>query len=332
MDLFKVNSVKMSGVQTEENQLSSNKYNVKINNFLGQPRVNSSEVSDNVDRIKNKYNVMDKSEIKRISYQRDLFRSKDIEVISSLLQGMKDVSILDIGCNSGELILDRTKDMSNVSYILGVDCSQDMIDYNLSRKDTGCMDFACLDCESDDFQNGVDALYEVGCNTKFDLVVLSMVLLHVSNIQKVLSNVKKVLAPNGKVFIRDMDDGLSFAYPDTKNRVENILKISNKVPYTGYRKCGRELYSFLSKFGFNNIKVIDEIIDTSNKTLEEKDLLFLINFQYVFGDTELAYKNNKLKFEKDYIYISSNYDKLREDFKSDNFYYRMGTFIITASL
>ena len=160
--------------------------------------------------------------------------------------------------------------------------------------------------------------------------VVSMILLHVKNPFKVLKNARTLLKDDGSLYIRDMDDGLTVAYPDDKNLVERTLDISHRVPYTGFRHCGRQIYSYLKKCGFKKIEIGKEIIDTIDMDYDERNMLFTINFGYIRGDLELAYKDNPEEFEYDYIWFQKAYDEIEELFQTEEFYYRMGTITFLA--
>ena len=283
-----------------------------------------------VERISNKYDIMDKMERRRISFQKKLTRKYDVKAISSVIDRKDSVAILDIGCNDGSLILDRVDGMTNISVIVGVDSNEEMINNNISRCDKDNVFYICNDCEKDNFLHGIHDLMEEKKIEKFDLIVLSMLLLHVKNPFKVLKNARTLLKNDGSLYIRDMDDGLSVAYPDEKNIVTRTLDISNRIPYTGYRHCGRQIYSYLKKCGFKKIEIGEEIIDTINMDFDERNMLFMTNFAYIEGDLEMAYKVSPEEFEEDYIWFQSAYDELEELFQIEEFYYRMGTITFLA--
>ncbi len=283
-----------------------------------------------VERTSNKYDVMDKKEKRRIAFQRRITRKHDVKSISSVIEKKESVAILDIGCNDGSLILDRVDGMTNISAIVGVDSNEEMISNNINRCDKNNVFYICSDCEKDDFLDDIQDLMKEKKIEKFDLIVLSMILLHVKNPFKLLKNARALLKADGSLYIRDMDDGLTVAFPDDKNLVSRALDISNRVPYTGYRHCGRQVYSILKKCGFREVEIVEEIIDTVNMNFDERNMLFVTNFSYIKGDLELAYKESPEEFEDDYIWFQSAYDELEELFQLEGFYYRMGSIVFLA--
>jgi SAM-dependent methyltransferase len=220
--------------------------------------------------------------------------------------------------------MDRLTYVGVQGYAVGVDINTEIID--VAKKNFPEMLSVCADCEADNF---VETLYTVVPSTiQFDVVVLSMVLLHVKEPLKVLKNVYKVLKPGGTVYVRDMDDGLSVAYPDTDGTFARIRRICEDVKYTGYRTNGREIYGLLQKTGFTSIKNTGIKVDVTMAEPNDyafRENLFTINFGFIPGDLELACKDDPSKYTEDYLWLKrTGYDALNDMFHTAEFYYRMG--------
>lgn len=107
---------------------------------------------------------------------------------------------MDIGCNDGSLILDRIEGMTNISFVVGVDSNESMIKSNIEKCNKDNVFYVCSDCEKDDFLYDVNELMEEKKIEKFDLIVLSMILLHVKNPFKVLKNARTLLKDDGSLY------------------------------------------------------------------------------------------------------------------------------------
>ena len=288
-------------------------------------------------RVKNVYDIFDEAEVKRLEYQRSLLRKSDIRHISRLVDGRTGLTLIDIGCNDGGFIKDRVASVGGVEYALGLDINNDRIVANVMQNDLNddpdaplLVDYACVDAESSDFVDKIAEIYG-GTLIQFDIVVISMVLLHTSDDMQVLKNAKAVLKDGGKIFIRDMDDGLTVAYPDKNNVVPQLLEYSLKA--TAYRHEGRRIPKLLSDCGFRNIGAWVESPDTigANMTQEERDMLCSINFDYIpIGVKRRADRKERGITEEDVVKCDKLMRELRDMFKVKGFFYNMGCMTFTA--
>ena len=285
-----------------------------------------------VTRIKNTYDVFDETEVQRLAFQRNLFRRSDLYHLSKLIATESNRSLVDVGCNDGMLMQDRLRGLQGISYVLGIDSNKERIDRNVARIDNGICDYACINAESSDFAEQMKALYG-GEIVEFDIAFCSMVLLHTQDPLSVLQNLRYILKEGGKVFIRDIDDGLSVAYPDDNNVFPKILDLSNRAPATGFRHSGRQLSYLLAQAGYRNIRTYIENISTIGKSAQELDLLYSINFDFIPGDVELAIENGVDGFKpSDKADLDKWLKELKKLFHLNGFFYNMGSVVLTAEV
>jgi len=283
-----------------------------------------------IKRYKNTYDVTQKKEKRRIKMQRNLTLEEDITVIRKLLKKDSNVRVLDIGCNTGEYLTSRFEALEcldKVQVLLGIDVNENIIKDARSKAKKESFHYIQLDVESSDFLDNLRDIMEEKSINKFDFVAVPMVLMHLKKPYKLLKVIRKILSSDGKIFIRDMDDTLSMAYPDEDNLLGKMLDISSKLPTTGYRENGRQIYSFLKKSGYSNIQMHPESINTIGRSHDDRETLFNINFGFVQGDLELA----KETYVKEYKWMEEAFDELEELFQSTDFFYQMGTVVYTAS-
>lgn len=300
------------------------------NIFLTDEEIAKKELNS-IERIKNTYDVLDIKERERLSLQKTLTAPLDYEVLTEVFKDKHKQAVLDIGCNDGGLLINRLSvAKADVKYVLGVDVDPDIVVKASGRVKNPIVEFKALDCEALTFYDDIKALLFNRGLAGFDVITVSMVLLHLKDTLRLLRALYKLLLPNGTLFIRDMDDGLSIAYPDEENIVAKMLEISHKVPYTGYRHSGREIYSNLQKVGFTDIKIHPEEISTVGMDTAMREVLFRTNFQYIGGDLVLATHDDTNKYMPDSIWYNAAMPKLEQMFYNPEFYYRMGTMVFTA--
>mgnify|MGYP005849884711 CR=1 FL=1 len=280
-------------------------------------------------RAQNLYDVLDKSEQRRLEFQRSLLRDDDIEILKNISRGADDLSLIDIGCNDGGFIYDRVKHISQITRVIGVDKNETIIQAQ-DVKDSR-FSFYQADCNSNKFEEEVEKIAKSEGIEKFDLAVVSMVLLHLKQPFKALKAVRRALRKGGSIFVRDMDDGLALAHPDPKGIVERANRISREIPGTGFRNSGREIYSLLKRTGFRDIKLHPSQVDTIGMDFDQRELLFNINFSFIRADLHDAARSEPDKYGEDWEWFREAYEDLEELFQSEEFYYRMGTMVFTAT-
>lgn len=289
--------------------------------------------ADMSERIKNTYNVLDTEERVRLRTQLSLTRQADVKILKELTQDLDEVNVLDIGCNDAAWIRDRVKHLNKPCRVVGVEIDQAMS--NIANETFPELLVICADAEGDDF---ISVLHEkVPNDVKFDVITLSMILLHAKDAGKILRNMRTLLKQNGYLYIRDMNDDLTVSSPDPEGIVKRMLEISERVPFTGCRHNGAEIYTKLKQCGYTRIKSIPDIVDVTLKLpdVSEYDLrefLFETNFRYVKGDTDLAYVSDPSNFSIDCEYVHKNFEKLHQKFHETDYYYKMGTAVFTAQL
>lgn len=286
--------------------------------------------TESSERIANKYDVNDEKEQKRLATQTMLSLDIDYPIISKILSNKKNIKILDIGCNNGQWIRGRTEGVDNIDMIIGIDVDAKVIAQANSMATTN-QRFYSADCESPDFYDRLCDIMSENNIANFDFVCVPMILMHLSDPFRLLKTLYKVMGVNAHIFIREEDDSLVLAHPDEGHIVQHFLEISDYVPTTGYRKCGREVYEWLYTLEFRNIQFHDASINTIGKSIEEREAILNANFSYIKGDLELLYsKSKESKHKNDLVWIDENYSKLERLFCSRSFFYKNGIIIYTA--
>lgn len=303
-------------------------FSMSAGDFSGFDMIGAGAENDLNARNTNPYDVQDVDEKDRLAFQRNLTREEDVAILHRLLDDLnRPIAVMEFGCNNAEYLCDRLENLGlPLENVYGVDIDEAII-REAQEKFPEC-NFIQANIEDDDFVSNMLNYMK----TKPDVIILSMILLHIQNPCIILEKAHQLLAEGGKVFIRDMDDGLSVAFPD-EGIYDRVLDISNRSKYTGNRHNGREILYSLKKTGFKNIKCEKVIVDTTGLTREERRLLCFVNFGYIRGDVALAAKDDPENFEVDnQWYNQVAFPTLLSLFDREDFYYRMGIILFTAEI
>ena len=273
----------------------------------------------------------DTSETTRLKKQGELLKKIGYNAYKKILSAGSDLSVLDIGCNDGSVLIDCLSGYS-VKKIIGIDVDSDAVRRANASYSDDLRHFYNLDCEDPDFsfdlnkimcENGIDG---------FDVVILSMVVLHLEDPFSVLKILKTALKSGGKIIIRDVDDGLFFAYPDDDGAFERLMHICNYCEATGFRHSGRQIYSLLKRTGMRNICLEVAGWNSVGMDDEEKDAFFDVWASFIPRYLKLMvnkYPESK-EMADDYKWLTSVYDDLKKRFIREDFIYQCGIMIYTA--
>ncbi|KAK4886611.1 hypothetical protein RN001_002882 [Aquatica leii] len=169
-------------------------------------------------------------------------------------------SILDIGCGAGDVINDLLlpRIPKNFEKLLGVDLSEDMVDFAKTRCSNPKVSFEQMNIAAEDvpvdFEENFDHIFSFYC-------------LHwVQDQRKAMSNIFKMLKPGGDVLLTFLASNPIFEIYESlskKGRWESYMEnFKNYVsPYQYSEDPGKELEDILKEVGFEiNLCKVDERI------------------------------------------------------------------------
>jgi ubiquinone/menaquinone biosynthesis C-methylase UbiE len=178
----------------------------------------------------NQYFINDVYHKKKYNNPKEIF-----SFLTKLLnkENKKDLSLIDVGCASGELLYHLKKKFPNYK-LTGIDIDDKLL--SLAKK-------FCSKDISFKKMNVANIKKNVG---KFDIVILSGVLSIFSNAEIVLKNLIKILKPKGKIFIFESLNTYSF---NLKIKSESFKKNKKIIFY-------KNIYStdFIKRFALKNDK------------------------------------------------------------------------------
>ena len=251
------------------------------------------------------YKAENKSELKRLRIQAINTREPDQNAIKYVLDHMpqkEQLSILDMGCAYGFVTKDRFAKIANAK-VIGVDRSEMLIEYAKENSMFNGASYYVLDLEDEEV---IDNLYEIMQKEnieKFDIIFASLVIHHLKNPNKLLRNIRKVLADDGYIIIRGSDDGSIVTYNDD-GLIQKVVDLHLSCDGISDRLNGRKIYSQLVSSGYKNVKMINWVKEVSGMDLDERNEIFIERF---------SYRKNYIKTqcEKD-PYNAANRKKLEE--------------------
>ena len=284
-------------------------------------------------RVENKYfSNTDNMEVQRLKTQSSLMKKFDQPVYDSLINGKDNLTILDIGSNNGDFIMDRLGLKENVSLVIGLEYDMNAVEDANNKYNSHNGFFYKQDLEAIDLDANLQKILAEHGLKSFDVLNVSMTLLHLKTPYKVLKTIRKYLSTNGKIIVKDIDDGINFAYPDPNERFSRVYRICKENDTSGFRHSGRQVYSLLSKIGMKHIKLEKSGLDSSEMDFSEKQALFDTYFTFIKEDLEIMVERypDSERVKEDYEWFMENYDEMEEHFHSSDFIFSLGFMIYTA--
>lgn len=272
-------------------------------------------------------------ETKRLKIQGNLLKKFDNETYQKLFSKFEQMDVLDVGSGNGDMLMDRLKESKKPFRLLGVERDAQKVEQaNANYGDEGKVHFAVMDVNDPEFSESVaDEMDKMGIEG-FDVIHISMLLLHMESFCSLLRKCRRLLKSDGYIFIKDIDDGLNYAFPDEKNAFERIYQICDRNETSGNRRNGREIYTNLYRAGLKKISLEKSGFTTIGLSYEEKEAFWGMYFQFILGDIKWMYEKypNNIDIKDDCEWYSKNYEDLFEQFMNDDFVFSLGFQIYLA--
>ena len=285
-------------------------------------------------REDNKYYFFDdKKEKRRLKIQQNLMRSFDAPAYDKVKNRYERLSVLDLGANTGEFIMDRLGASEKLEKLIGIEFDEKSVEYaNAAYGLEGKISFHRLDLESESFYDDLrDIMDKCGVGS-FNVINLSMTLLHLKSPYRLLKKLRSVLDGDGTVIVKDIDDGLNLAYPDDEGDFAKAVDICSREELAGYRKSGRQIYTLLYRSGFKHVTQERLGLSTVGMDSDERSALFDTYFSFIREDLRLLQEKHPddKRIKADLDWYVDIYDDLEERFQDDAFYFVLGFVLFTA--
>ena len=220
-------------------------------------------------------------EIERLNAQEELLWKAQERIYDSFLNG-KDMVILDIGCSDGFKTV-REFDRDNVKKVLALDYAAEAVAKAKANCGSEKFCFEMGNVEDADFEDRLIDLMKKHDIEAFDVVHLSLVVLHLKNPVNLFTLLRRYIKKDGRIVIVEADDDKAVLSPDDYylRKYNSLLKLD---PYMGNRACASNMYIWLNKAGYCSIH--DTYVYAQGKDTATKKAMFDIYFSSLPVDFE----------------------------------------------
>lgn len=297
----------------------------------------SSEISYKPgERISNKYYTYDNEhERMRLELQQNLFKFYDQKIYDKIAERKTNQIVLDVGSSDGKTILDRLDCHASITRIIALEQDEKTVTIQNEHFQHQFISFYQVDVESDNLKTSLQTICERENIEKFDVIHISMLLLHLKSPLKMLRILKSFLKSDGVLMIKDIDDGFNIAYPDEGDLFKKAVEFYEGCEEGGYRHSGRQIYSYLKKLHMNHIQLELNGINTMNMDYDQRNALYELYFAgCIKEDMRIMsekYQNNPT-YKKWYHWFIDNENQMQEEFFEDSFFFNLGILIFTCGL
>ncbi len=282
------------------------------------------------ERIESKYYI-DEIESIRLKKQTKLLRKFDAEIYEKYFSAYSNPDILDLGSGNADFIFDRMGENYSFHSLVCVERDVDRIAEGKSKYNYNNVHFVELNIEHDNFEAKLEAQLNNIEIEKFDIINISMLLLHLKNPKRLFKCIRKILKDEGVIIIKDIDDGLNLAYPDSGD-FARVYSICDSNEPSGNRYTGRQIYTDLYDSGFRKIQLEKQGFNTIGMSYDERELFFDVYFKFILDDARWmaeTYPNRK-DIVSNYEWYRDNYEKIAENFLEDRFIFSLGFMLYTV--
>lgn len=271
-------------------------------------------------------------ERRRMSIQREFIYQFAKDTYRDIIVNKNAPSILDVGCHTGEQFMMYIEDENEFSFYVGIDKEKAAVEHGNELYGSEKCVFLEADIESENLDMFLtEQENKLGING-FDIINISMVILHCQRPRQLLDALYNHLADNGKLIVLDIDDGFNIAYPDNKGYFKRAIDICEYTNFSGYRKSGREIYSYLKEIDIDNIKLHKTGMSTIRMNRKQRSDFFEIYFWFILDDLKIMYEqhpNSKI-LKSDLQWFQNTYEEMKLQFKKSDFFFTLGLVLFSA--
>ena len=275
-----------------------------------------------------------KIEARRLETQQKLLFDFDMPVYEKHLNGKSDLKVLDIGCGNGRALMTRLGDRQEISKIIGVEFDESFVEKAKSDYANTKATFYQMDVEDPDFVDNMRDLMDEEGIEGFDWINILAVMSHLKSPYQLLKNVRKICNKGATIFIRNIDDGINFVYPDEDMKFERAFNMIAKCDTTGYRYSGRELFTLLHRSGYRDIVYEKMSINSASMEYSEKEAFFDTIFMFLKNSVNVTASNNpeNLEIQTEKEWLDENFETLEESFLATDTFVNFGFLIVVAKV
>lgn len=287
----------------------------------------SKPLDTNINRKSVKYYSDDDFvEIKRLRTEEELMFFYEKQYYDSLICNKQHLNALDFYVLSPKATVRRLNrpeidKVACLSYNEGI-----VAEGNGLYGDNDNIKFYKCDVETQSIDDVLESVLEDMNIDGFDFVNMTMAIMDLKNPFKTLKRIKKFLKPGAVMYVRDVEDGITFAYPDEKGLFAQFKNFYKLDSLSGSRHSGRQIYNVLKKIGAKEIELLRCGIDTSCMDYTRKRMLFDSWFTFIPNDFKrIARQDPENESVKEILsWLDENFDDMEESFFNEDFIFNSG--------
>ena len=225
------------------------------------------------------YRKVDEEEIRRLHIQAELIAAFDASLINGLFQTMPHPVILDVGCNDGVCTMARLLGREPTAY-LGIDYSEPLITSAKAHYENDTTHFAVVDVSRPDYVDKVQQELSLLGVDKADLVIVSLLLLHLEDPVPFLANLRSLMQPNGVLMVVDVADADNrvLCNADDAALFIHAQELIAKNERNGDRQAGRKAPDWLLKAGYYQIWQRCSGLGIQGLSVEQREAMYKTYF------------------------------------------------------
>lgn len=274
----------------------------------------------------------EKNEIRRLRVQNELLSCYEAPILTQIFSEERNLSVLDIGCNDGQKTVERFSSES-VSHVIGLEYNEKLAKKAQKTYGNEHFSFYPLDVEAAGFAERLHNIMNEKQIDGFDVIYLSFVLMHLSDVKGLLLDLYPFLKENGKLFIVEANDAASTLNNDEKGLLGEFLEMLKKDKYSGNRAVGATICEVLSDCGYRDICVWHDAVSAAEGEKEKKKAIFTTFFSYLSEDILLlldAEPDNE-EYRSWSHWLDLNYKTLKRLILQEKSVISMGMKILTCT-
>lgn len=284
------------------------------------------------DKTHSTYDPAAHEELMRLRIQAENTRDADMPALNYVFEEFagRPVNVLDAGCAFGYVTYDRFKGFENAT-VFGIDKQGKCIERAVSAGFGERFNFRQMDLESPTFVSDMtEHMAQIGVE-KFDLIIATLVIHHLTDPVKALRNLRRFLSDDGFIVIRGSDDGSVVAYNDN-DLVKKIIEHHTATPGISDRFNGRKIYYQLYTSGYKHIKMMNYVKEISTKDFDERMDVFNERFLYRKNYVANLLKKDptNMEYRNELEWMEYALTELEELFGNDSFWYQETDFVAVA--
>jgi len=307
-----VNGINNNFVPNIDSRLEIPETNKNINSYL-------SFMSDNPD------------EDFRLERENDALYLTEKAAYDKIFLGKSDLNVLDCHALHPRSALKRLNREETNKYI---GLCYDKVTVDNANKSLGnpYVKFYNMSLLDNDYEAKINEIMAENDIEKFDVVNITMGIMDTKKSFKLLKRATSLLKEGGYIYIRDIDDIVTYGYPDNDGLIKKFIDMLKEDTFAGNRESARTIYQDLVRCRAKYISLEQSGVNTSTMSYDNKKNLFISYFTYAKREFQiLAKKEIDNKKYNEYIEFIDDYiDDFEEAFESDEFIFNSGFFIYIA--